>query len=101
MALTSKSLKKLRELYLDELVTFYLKDLNVPLPTEDGQIQVTAMIAGIVLDIDEMYYYVGDPHTGQFCRTIEHSAAPIVELASIETEEAMSPTGPEPLDEIH
>lgn len=84
MALTSKTIKKLKELFKDELVVFYLADMSIPLPSEDGEIKVSAMVSGIVLDIDGDFYYVGDPETGQFVRTISHDAARIVEIMSLE-----------------
>ena len=83
MTMTSKALKKLRETFIDEDVVFYLKDMNVPLVSSDGEdFKISGMTDGYVIDIDENYYYLGDKDGG-IDRVISHDIITIVEIALV------------------
>lgn len=98
--MTSKTIKKLKELYEGELVIFYLKELSVPIPTPEGEITVSASILGVVLDIDDSFYYVANPDTGLFSKTIAHDTVGLVELMMAENE-LLSFDSPASDSEVH
>lgn len=83
MAITTKSVKNLRECFLDEYVIIYLKDLNVVLPSPDGQeMNITAMIDGYVVDIDENYVYLGLPEDQTVLKAVAHESAHMIEVSA-------------------
>ena len=80
MAITAKAAKKLRGVFLDEEVTIYLKDMNVVTVDENaGEMRISAMAQGYVIDIDEDFFYLGLPD-GEITRTINHETAQMVEI---------------------
>ncbi len=72
--------KTLREIYLDEEIVIYLKDMNVVAVNEEGHtMEVTAMTTGYCIDVDQNFFYLGTPD-GAITRTISHDVAQMVEL---------------------
>ncbi len=79
MSITAKAVKNLRELYFGELVVIYLKGMNLVIPDEEkGQIDITAMVQGIIMDIDESFIHIGD---GELInKSIKHDDYGVIEL---------------------
>lgn len=78
--LSKSALKKLKEIFVDEMVTFYLRDLNVVSVNEENQeVKISAMSDGYVIDVDSNYYYVGLTD-GTITRTIPHDTIAMTEL---------------------
>lgn len=79
MSISGRALKNLRATYLDQQVIVYLKNMQVVAPTEDGNgMNITAMISGLVVDIDSDFYHLGLPDS-----TILKSV-PIIDAGLIE-----------------
>ncbi len=84
MPISKSSAKKLREIFVGEEVTIFLKDMNVvTVDEEHGSMEITAMAQGHVVDICESYYYLGLPD-GMITRTISHETAQMVEIMFIQ-----------------
>ena len=78
--------KKLLEIFLNEQVTIFLKDMNVvTVDEEQGELKVSAMVQGLILDVDIDYYYLGLPD-GMITRTVAHETAQMVEIMFIADE---------------
>jgi hypothetical protein len=99
VAITLKAAKKLRAIFLDTDVTIYLKDMNVvTIDEQHGEMKITTMAQGYVIDIDENFYYLGLPN-GEITRTISHETAQMVE--SLFVGEQMDFDMPNPDEDIH
>lgn len=80
MAITKNAVKTLKLIFLDELVTVYLKGMNVVTVNDDQQqVDITAMAQGYCLDIDQDYIYLGLPD-GVITKSISHELAGIIEI---------------------
>jgi len=79
---TSKSsLKSLKQCFLSEYVIFYLKDMQIPLVSPEGdEMTINGMTEGLVIDIDENYYYLGE-EDGTINKVVSHNSVGIVEIA--------------------
>jgi hypothetical protein len=102
VSITLKTAKKLRGVFVDEEVVIYLKDMNVVTVDENqGEMKISAMIQGYVIDIDENFYYLGLPD-GQITRTVSHETAQMVELLALnEANEFMGDGVVGPDEDIH
>jgi hypothetical protein len=99
MAITAKAAKKLRGVFLDEEVTIYLKDMNVVTVDEHaGEMRISAMAQGYVIDIDEDFYYLGLPD-GEITRTVGHDTAQMVEILFVAQQMDEDMVGPD--EDIH
>lgn len=86
MAISKISARKLREIFIDEMCTIYLRDMNVVSVDENGQeMKITAMAQGYVLDVDQDFFYLGTPD-GEITRTISHDIAQMVEIEFVGSE---------------
>ncbi len=84
MAISKTSAKKLRDIFVGDEVTIFLKDMNVvTVDEEQGEMKISAMAQGLVLDVDENYFYLGLPD-GMITRTIAHETAQMVEIMFIQ-----------------
>lgn len=100
MAITPKSVKKLREIYLDEFVIIHLKDVNVVTVDENNnEVKIAGMIEGYVIDIDTNFYYLGLPD-GSITKTIGHETAQIVEI-QVQNNEFLMQDMPQPDEDVH
>lgn len=102
MASISKgTAKRLREIWLDEIIIIYLKGMNVTTVNESGEeIKISAMCDGYVVDIDEEYFYLG-LEDGTVMKTIHHDTIGIVELADFGSNEFFNDNVPRPDEEVH
>jgi hypothetical protein len=73
--------KKLYDLYIGEMVVVYLTGMNAIVPNESGELSVTMMVSGLVLDVDTEFFYLGTPE--MITRTISHDLAQMVEIEFI------------------
>ena len=81
MAITAAAARRLREIYLDQQVVVYLRDMNVVTVNEEhGEMKISAMAEGYVIDIDTNFVYLGLPD-GTITRTINHDLAQMIEIA--------------------
>lgn len=82
MATISKGVvERLKKQFLHQYCVFYLKDMNILMPTQDGEgISTTAAMEGFVVDIDEHGYYLGREEDGTITKIIGHDVAQVVEL---------------------
>lgn len=82
MALSKKAVKTLMSLYLGDNCVLYLKDMNIVVAHEEaGQLDVTPMLAGIVMDIDESFIHLGDGSMIQ--KSIYHENVGLIESTSV------------------
>ncbi len=97
MSISKNAAKKLRDLYLGQTVIIYLKNTQVPLPVNDSELTVSAMIEMFVLDVDEDYLYGGTPD-GIVTKTVQHDLAGLIEIMNYESDYAEFPGDG---DEVH
>lgn len=83
VAISRKATKTLNDLYLGDTVILYLKGMNVLIANEEaGQMDITPMLTGIVMDIDETFIHIGDGNMIQ--KSIYHENVGLIESASME-----------------
>lgn len=82
MAISKKAMKTLQDLYLGDTVILYLKGLNVLVASAEGQMDITPMLTGIVMDVDETFIHLGDG--GMITKSIYHENVGLVESATID-----------------
>lgn len=83
MAISKKAMKTLMDLYAGDSVILYLKNMNVIVAHEEsGQMDITPMLAGIVMDIDETFIHLGDGNMIQ--KSIYHENVGLIENSSLE-----------------
>lgn len=101
--MTSKNaVRKLREIYLDENIVIYLRDMNVVTINEtQGEVKISAMIEGYVIDIDQDYFYLGNTD-GHVLKTVPHDTIGLIELGVTAEEQMMSALEmPEADEDVH
>lgn len=80
MGISKAAIRNLSQLYIGELVVVYLKGMNIVVSNEDvGHMDVTPMLQGIIMDIDESFIHLGDG--GQILKSIKHDDYGVIELA--------------------
>ncbi len=80
MSLSKTAVKRLRDAFLDEQVSVFLKDMNiVTVSEEQGEIKISMVVEGYVIDIDADMIYLGLPD-GTVTRTVPHSAVGLIEI---------------------
>ena len=82
MAISKKATKTLSDLYVGDIVVLYLKGLNVLVQHEEGQMDVTRMLTGIVMDIDEAFIHLGDG--SMITKSIYHENVGLIESTTME-----------------
>lgn len=82
MSLSKKATRTLLDLYMGDTVVLYLKGLNVVVAHEEGQMDVTPMLTGICMDIDEAFIHLGDGN--MITKSIYHENVGLIESASSE-----------------
>lgn len=81
--ISKNAVQKLLEIYLDETVTIYLRDMNIVTVNEaQGEVKISPMIEGYVIDIDLDFFYLGLPD-GSILRTIPHATVGLIEMSAI------------------
>lgn len=81
--MNEKSLKNIKRVFLHQYVVIYLKDMQLMVPTEDGEgVTTNAAFDGFVVDIDEHGFYLGREEDGTITKIISHEVAAVVELMS-------------------
>ena len=97
--ISKTAVHKLLEIWLDENIIIYLRDMNVVAVNEaQGEVKISAMIEGYVIDIDQDYFYLGSS-SGEIVKTIPHLSVGLIEIgveASLINSEA-----PSSEDEVH
>ncbi len=98
--ISKKAAQKLIECFAGEVVVFYLKDMKIAAVSEDGeQMMFNGMIDGLVVDIDETFFYLGDDD-GNINKTVRHDIIAITEIAEHDPTEQLIMGLPNE-DEIH
>lgn len=82
MAISKKALKTLHSLYLGDIVVLYLKGMNVLVAHEEGQMDVSPMLTGIIMDIDECFIHLGDG--SMITKSIYHENVGLIESTTTE-----------------
>lgn len=82
MPIGKKATKTLQDLYLGDTVVLYLKGLNVLVPHGDGQVDITPMLTGIVMDVDETFIHLGNGD--MISKSIYHENVGLIESAIME-----------------
>jgi hypothetical protein len=82
MAISKKAMKTLQDLYFGDTVILYLKGLNVMVAHDDGQLDVTPMLTGIVMDVDEAFIHLGDG--SMITKSIYHENVGLIESTTLE-----------------
>jgi hypothetical protein len=83
MAIPKKSVQILMDLYQGDSVILYLKGMNVLIAHEEsGQMDITAMLTGIVMDIDEAFIHLGDGN--MVTKSIYHENVGLIETTTVE-----------------
>lgn len=87
--MTPDLLIKTRQNLVKQHVTIYLKDMNISATTPDGEnVQISAMVEGYVIDVDDVYVYVGDKRN-KFNKLITHEVVGVIEINDNEPKQAM------------
>lgn len=80
MSLSKTAVKRLLEAFIDEQVSIFLRDMNVVTVSEDqGEIKISMVIEGYVIDIDADMIYLGLPD-GSVTRIVPHSSVGLMEI---------------------
>lgn len=79
MAISKKATKTLLDLYMGDTVILYLKGLNVLIASEGGQMDITPMLTGIVMDVDEAFIHLGNGD--MITKSIFHENVGLIESA--------------------
>lgn len=75
--------RRLRDIYLNEMIIIYLRDISIVVPDEQhGSVKIAAQLDGIVIDIDQEYIYLGLPD-GSVLKTVPHSSVGLIEVGSM------------------
>lgn len=83
MAISKKAIKTLMDLYVGDLVVLYLKGMNVVVADENsGEMNITPMLQGIVMDVDEAFIHLGDGDIIQ--KSIYHENVGLIESLVID-----------------
>jgi hypothetical protein len=91
--------KRIFEIYVDEIVTIYLRDMNVVSVNESQQeVKISPMIEGLLIDVDTEYIYLG-LEDGSILRSIPHATVGLIELSTLMSmiDQEMPDVG----DEVH
>lgn len=79
--ISKNAVRKLIEIYLDENITIYLRDMNIVTVNESqGEVKISPMIEGLVIDIDQDFFYLGLPD-GSIMKTVPHETVGLIEMA--------------------
>lgn len=79
MSITKSAVKNLISQYLDSLVVIHLKGMNVVVPNEEGQMDISPMILGVFVDCDQDYVYLIDIETDSV-KSLPHESVGLIEL---------------------
>lgn len=81
--ISKKAVKTLIDLYLGDNVILYLKGMNVVIPNEEGgSMNISAMLQGTVMDIDDTFIHLGDGNmTG---KSIYHENIGLIETTLVD-----------------
>lgn len=83
MSRTKAVVKKLQTLYLGEICTLYLKDMQIITVDENqAEVKINVMLDGLVLDIDGDYVHLGN-EDGVITKSIPHDLIGIIEIAFV------------------
>lgn len=82
MAISRKAMNTLMELYLGDSVILYLKGMNVVIPSETGHMDISPMLQGVVMDVDETFLHLGNGDMIQ--KSIFHENVGLIESMVIE-----------------
>lgn len=81
--ISKKAVKTIQDLYLGDLVVLYLKGMNVVVANEEmGQMDVTPMLNGILMDVDETFLHLGDG--SMITKSLYHENVGLIESASMD-----------------
>ncbi len=82
MSISKKAANTLIDLYMGDSVIIYLK-MNVVIPNEEaGQMEISAMLNGIVMEVDEDFIHIGDGET--ITKSIYHENIGLIESLVID-----------------
>lgn len=80
MGISKAAVKTLIDCFVNEEVIIFLKQMNVVAVSSEGdQMEVTAMIQGFLVHVDQDFLYLGLPD-GEVTRSIGHDTAQMIEL---------------------
>jgi len=75
--------RRLRELFLDEFCSVYLRDMNVVTINEQQQeVKISPVAEGVIVDVCEEFIYLGLPN-GEILKTIPHATVGMIELGLV------------------
>ncbi len=75
--------RKLCQMYLDETLTVYLRDMNiVTVNQEQSEVKISPMVEGYVIDIDQDHIHLGLPD-GSVLKSIPHSSVGLIEMSFV------------------
>ena len=72
------AVKTLFDLYMGDNVILYLKNMNVVVGNDEtGQMEISAMISGIIMEIDQDFIHIGDGE--MITKSIYHENVGLIE----------------------
>lgn len=81
--ISKNAVRKLREIYLDETITIYLREMSIVTVNESqGEVSMSPLIEGYFIDVDQDFIYLGVPD-GTIFRTIPHATVGLMEITEI------------------
>lgn len=82
MALSKKAVQTLVELYMGDSVILYLKNMNVVVPSETGHMDISPMLQGIVMEVDDTFIHLGNGEMIQ--KSVYHENVGLIESMVVE-----------------
>lgn len=74
------SVKTLLELYMDEVISIFLRDMHVVTANEEGnEIRISSAVEGYVIHIDQTHIHLG-LEDGTITKSIPHETVGLIEI---------------------
>lgn len=82
--ISKAAVKKLCDIYLDQVVIIHLKNMSVVTVDNSGnELKVSPMIDGLILDIDEEFIHIGMPD-GHIYKSVPHDTVGLIEIMEMD-----------------
>lgn len=88
--MTSKTVQTLKELYVENYVVIIMKDMKMMAMVNDEELQVSSMMEGYVVDVDEYFVYLSDDEKSDVSRAVKHDIISIIQISPDEDDVIMS-----------
>lgn len=98
MSISKTAVKNIKQLLVDQLVVIVLKGINIMIPNGEEEMAVSAMLSGILSDVDQDNVYITDEFGS--VKVVPHDSIGVLELAEHQ-DELLTDQFPQDGDEVH